>query len=106
MKNIGKTIRIMRQLSGLRQGEFAKRLDVSANYISLVENQKRDPSLKFIQKAAEKLNLPVSVFFWEDINTTNYKDDEDKKMAEEINRLYWDVIRSRMQKVRGENGQI
>ncbi len=74
MHSIGKTIKLLRQFAGLRQGELATMTDVSSNYISLVENQKREPSLKFLQKASEKLDIPISAFFWNELDVNGTTD--------------------------------
>lgn len=58
---IGKAIRLARANRGLRQAELAKRLDVSPNYISLLENDHRDPSWRFVCRAADALDTPLPV---------------------------------------------
>ncbi len=94
MKNIGKSIRIIREIAGIRQGELAKRIDVSSNYISLIENEKRKPSLKFLEKVATELNVPVAAFFWEDIDTNEVHSEDQKKASEKVNSLFWDLIQA------------
>lgn len=94
MKNIGKTIRIIREIVGIRQAELALRINVSPNYISLIENQKREPSLKFLKKIAEELNVPIAAFFWEDVDYNGMQNRQQKDIVEDINRLYWDFIRN------------
>lgn len=104
LKNIGKTIKVMRELSGLRQGQLAKRVAVSSNYISLVENQRREPSLKFLKKVADELNLPISVFFWEDVAKSDTDNGREGDAAQEINRLFWDLVSSRLEGFKKDNG--
>ena len=58
---IGKALRLARANRGLRQAELAKRLDVSANYISLLENDRRDPSWRFVCRVADALDTPLPV---------------------------------------------
>ena len=94
----------MRELSGIRQGEFARRVNVSPNYISLVENQRREPSLKFLKRVADELNVPVSVFFWEDIDLGINDNSKADETAREINRLFWDLISSRLEGFQKGNG--
>ncbi|MCK4820708.1 helix-turn-helix transcriptional regulator, partial [bacterium] len=43
--NIGKGIKFVRIASGIRQGVMAKRLNISQNYLSLLENNKAEPSV-------------------------------------------------------------
>lgn len=58
--NLGKAIKIIRIMRGLDQKEIAKSLDCSANYISLLENNKREPSLKLAIALAKTLNVSLS----------------------------------------------
>jgi transcriptional regulator with XRE-family HTH domain len=62
---IGKTIKFLRIAKGLKQLELAERLKVSSNYISLVENDKREPSLSFLKELASILDIPVGLLFLE-----------------------------------------
>jgi transcriptional regulator with XRE-family HTH domain len=64
----------MRTATGLRQTEVASRLGVTSNYISLVENGKREPSVSFLRDLARVLNVPVGLFFlWEETGTRSSK---------------------------------
>jgi transcriptional regulator with XRE-family HTH domain len=64
--NLGQTAKLMRTASGLGQKEIAEQLGVTVNYMSLVENGKREPSLPFLRRLARVLHVPVGLFFlWE-----------------------------------------
>lgn len=101
MQEIGKQIRIFRNIAGVRQGELAKRIGVSPNYISLVENGRREPSLKFLKRLSEEFDLPLSVLFWSDFETENIEEPKLVKIFESMNQLYWEVIRA---KLKNDNG--
>ena len=60
---IGKTIKFLRMAKGLTQSDVSQKLGVTANYISLVENSKREPSLSFLKEMANVLDVPVGLFF-------------------------------------------
>ena len=60
---IGKTIKFLRMAKGLTQAYVAKELDVSTNYISLIENDKREPSLSLLKELSKVLDVPVGLFF-------------------------------------------
>jgi len=47
--------------------ELAKKLNVTNVYISLIENGKDKPSLKLVEKMADKLNFKLTINFdeWE-----------------------------------------
>lgn len=59
--NIGKGFRIARVLKDVNQGEAAKGLNISANYLSLIETGDRTPSMKLLKKAQLYYNVPMSV---------------------------------------------
>lgn len=103
MQRIGKKIRVFRELAGVRQGELAKRVGVSPNYISLVENGRREPSLKFLKRLAHEFDLPISVLLWSEIDTENIKDSELAKILESMNQLFWEIIKS---KLKVDNGSL
>ena len=56
---LGKAIKIARTRRGWKQGQLAEYLNVSANYISLLENDRRDPSWSFVCRLAGALNVPL-----------------------------------------------
>lgn len=59
--NIGEAIKFCRSRRNLTQAELAKRSDVSVSYLSMLEKNKRDPSLKTIEKIAGGLGIPASI---------------------------------------------
>ncbi len=56
---LGKAIKTARVNRGMKQAELADALGVSANYLSLLENDKRDPSWKFVCRLADALSTPL-----------------------------------------------
>ena len=63
--NVGRTIRLARVAAGFKQKDLADRLDVSPNYLSLVENDKREPSLSFLKHFAHEMGIPLGLVFLE-----------------------------------------
>ena len=63
--NIGRSIKFVRVAAGIRQGEMAKRLEISQNYLSLLENNKTEPSLSLLKKMSARFNVPVSFLLLE-----------------------------------------
>lgn len=60
---LGNAIKLIRTARGARQVELAKSMKTSPNYISLVEKDKREPSISFLTRLARELSVPVSMFF-------------------------------------------
>ncbi len=69
--NIGKGIKFVRVASGLRQGEMAQLLEISQNYLSLLENNKAEPSMSLIKRISDEFGVPTSFILWEDMMPDN-----------------------------------
>jgi len=63
MEFSGKKFRIARIEADLRQNKCADSLDISANFISLIENEKKTPSMQLLSKAAKLFNKDMNWFF-------------------------------------------
>ena len=64
--NIGKGIKFVRVAANLRQSEMAERLQISQNYLSLLENNRADPSVELIRRISEVFGVPANFLLWED----------------------------------------
>ncbi len=60
---LGNAIKLIRTARGVKQVDLAKSMKTSPNYISLVEKDKREPSISFLTRLAKELGVPLSVFF-------------------------------------------
>jgi len=60
---LGNAIKLIRTARGAKQIELARAMKTSPNYISLVEKDKREPSISFLTRLAKELGVPVSMFF-------------------------------------------
>lgn len=56
---LGKAFKMARTRAGIKQGDLAKTLGVSSTYISMLENDHRDPSWSFVCSACEALQIPI-----------------------------------------------
>lgn len=61
-KTVGGVIRELRDFRGITQLELARRVEISNTYLSDIENDRTEPSLKIIRKIARGLNVD-----WRDI---------------------------------------
>jgi transcriptional regulator with XRE-family HTH domain len=59
---IGKAIKTIREAKGKSLGALANQAGVSIPYLSLVEADKRNPSLEVIQRIAVAMEIPADVF--------------------------------------------
>ena len=58
---VGKAIKQARVSKGWTQAALANKAGVSANFISLLEREKRDPSIGLLERIAEALEVPLSL---------------------------------------------
>lgn len=82
--SLGKTIKLFRVNAGLKQKDLAHQLGISTNYLSLVENDRREPSLSFLQNLAKTINVPIGVLLL-DLGT------DTSKLTEEENTIFWRI---------------
>ena len=69
---LGNAIKLIRTAKGVKQRALATDLNVTANYLSLIEVGKREPSIPFLRALARELKVPIGMFFlWEDSQTPN-----------------------------------
>ena len=61
--NVGQAIRLCRTQRGASQSAIANRANCSVSYLSMLENNKRDPTLSTVTKIAEALHVPVGLLF-------------------------------------------
>lgn len=62
--NVGKAIKMCRNQRGMSQRELSKAAGCSVSYLSLLENNERDPALSVIKSIAKGLNVPISILFF------------------------------------------
>lgn len=61
--NVGQAIRLCRNQRGVSQSDIAHQASCSVSYLSMLENNKRDPTLSTISKIAQALDVPVGLLF-------------------------------------------
>lgn len=61
--NVGQAIRLCRNQRGVSQSDVAHQASCSVSYLSMLENNKRDPTLSTISKIAQALDVPVGLLF-------------------------------------------
>lgn len=71
--SIGKNIKIFRIKAGMQQKELGEKLGKRVQYLSAIENDKREPSLTLLKQIAGALKVPVSMLLWDEVE--DIKDD-------------------------------
>ncbi len=82
----GKTLKLIRVLKVIKQKDLAEKLGISPNYLSLIENDRREPSLSFIRAISKELGVPVSFLFL-DTTSEEHMTDEQKALFGKIKNL-------------------
>jgi transcriptional regulator with XRE-family HTH domain len=75
---IGEAMRLIRVIEGIKAITMAKELGISPSYLSLIENNKKRPSIELIEKFAEVIGVRPSqvMFFYEELdNDSNVSKD-------------------------------
>lgn len=83
--NLGKAMREARKNAGFLQTDLVRKLRITEQYISNMENNKREPSLWLIKDFCRITNIPIYVLF---LMATDEKDinPEDMELFKEIKR--------------------
>ena len=73
---LGKAIKLYREHRGLTLTLLAEKANRSTSYISLLEQDKRDPTISTIKAIAKSLNVPLTVLLFlgadkEELNSIN-----------------------------------
>ncbi len=93
MLTVGQMIKFGRINHDMSQDDLAKRLNVSKNYVSLVENDRKDPSIGFLKNAARLLNIPLILLIWEKMDLPAGKTKKEKEIREQIDRMIGEAHR-------------
>ena len=62
----GHLLCLLRKSLGMKQEDVARKLDISTNYLSLIENGKKQPAEGMIQRLAELYRVPAFLFYWDE----------------------------------------
>lgn len=99
--DIGRSIKFVRVAANLRQGEMARRLGISQNYLSLLENNKAEPSLSLLRRISSEFNVPMSFLFLE--GTVDFESNEPEMhgLLHELRDLIHKLQQSRIKESQG-----
>ena len=61
---IGTAIKLCRDRKRLTLSELSEKSGLSVSYISLLENNKRDPNLSKVESISDALNIPLSLLLF------------------------------------------
>jgi transcriptional regulator with XRE-family HTH domain len=58
---LGDVIRTLRGASGLSQQELARQLEITPSYLSLIERNRREPTITVLRRIADGLGTPAAL---------------------------------------------
>lgn len=94
MLSIGQLIKLTRINKKLAQEDLAINLKVSKNYISLIENNKKDPSINFLKDVANFLEIPLILLMWEKLGMPDGKTKEEKAISKQLEKMLQEAQKS------------
>jgi len=90
---IGKAIKKARTAKGIEQGKLAKLCNVSQTHLSLIENDKKEPSFKLVRAIEKNLDVPLSVLMYLSISEEDISD-EKKDLFKSLNPSIQQLIKT------------
>lgn len=86
---IGDTLKRMRTIYGYKAIQMSKELNISTSYLSEIENNKKQPSLKLLQKYADIFGLKLSslILLYEKLDESNDKENLQRTMKRAMEKL-------------------
>lgn len=66
--NIGEAIETIRKIKRLSQGDLAHQANITQSYLSLIENNKKEPNLKTLKTISSSLDIPLPFLLLYSIN--------------------------------------
>lgn len=99
--NIGRSIKFVRVAAGIKQGAMAKRLDISQNYLSLLENNKAEPSLPLLRRISSEFRVPVSFLLLESTVEFEAEEPQADALLKQLQTLIHQLQRARIAESQG-----
>lgn len=93
MMEIGSTLKLLRVASNIKQASLAEDLDITANYLSQIENGKKEPSLTFLKRFSRRLDVPLGYLLWLALEDATAPEEVDVKGK--MNNLLVNILRQK-----------
>ena len=60
----GNSIKVIREKFKISQTELAEKSGISQTYLSQIEHEVKNPSIKIIEQVGQSLNVPLPILLW------------------------------------------
>ncbi|AJD49742.1 helix-turn-helix domain-containing protein [Isoalcanivorax pacificus W11-5] len=91
--NFGTAIKTCREAKGLSRAKLAEDCLLSPSYITLLEQNKRDPNLSVVNKISKALDIPPSILIFLATDKENFES-FDKELAEKLSLITLKLIQN------------
>lgn len=71
--DLGKTIKSIRKQKGLKQNQFAVLCGITQAYLSLIENNIKEPNLSTLKVISNNLDTPLPILFFLSLDNKDVK---------------------------------
>ena len=88
--NYAKAIRIARSIVGISQARLAALSGVDRSYLSLIEGEKRKPTMETLQDISDSLKIPfhlMTLLATEKEDTKNISEEQVQSLAKQLTHL-------------------
>ena len=82
MIRLGMTIKKLRLERGVSQKQLAEEAQLTPSFVSLIEHNRRDPSIAAIARLAAALNVPPEVVIWDAVQIPPHVNEKDRRLCE------------------------
>jgi len=103
--SVGRSVRVARVAAGIKQKDLADRLDVSPNYLSLVENDKREPSISFLRNLANEMAIPLGLLLLNVDNDLSEVSPEERVLLLHIQDLIFQIQQVKLHSEAKDDGK-
>lgn len=90
---LGSTISHIRKSKGIKQEDLAEWSDITQAYLSLIENDRKEPNLGTLKRISESLETPLPIIFFLSLDDSDIQQDK-KQLVDEITPLIENLIKN------------
>ncbi len=94
--DIASLIKVLRLAAGMKQSQLASRAGMSQNYLSMIENGRRQPSTKILERLSSALNAPLPFLVMYRSGSPENLGAEEKELFEKLNELCLDFLKLKL----------
>jgi transcriptional regulator with XRE-family HTH domain len=94
--DIGGLLRVLRQAARVKQSQLAARAGISQNYLSMIENGRRQPSAKTLERLGSALNVPLPFLVMYRSGTPENLGDREKELIARLKELCLDFLKLKL----------